>query len=231
MSKSLFVGGNWKCNPTHAEALKLAEDVYNKLDFDTNKVEVVCAPVALHIPSVLAKLTNGVQVSAQNASLTGNGAFTGEHSAKQLKEFGLNWVIIGHSERRALYGEDNEHVAKKTKAALAEGLKVILCIGEKLEDRQNENTNAILEAQLEACLSILQPEDWVNIVLAYEPVWAIGTGVVATPEQAEGTQAWLSEFLGVKLGANAAGLRIIYGGSVSDQNCGELIKLPHVDGF
>jgi len=232
MSKKLFVGGNWKCNPLLNESIALAKDVYNNLQFDTNKTEVVCAPVSLHIGSVLPLLTNGVQVAAQNSSLTGNGGFTGEHSAKQISDFGLKWVIIGHSERRALYGEDNQLVANKNKMALAEGLNVILCIGEKLEDRQNNSTNAILEAQLQPCLDALQKEDWNRIVVAYEPVWAIGTGVVATPEQAEETQAWVSEFLLGKLGEEVTkGLRIIYGGSVSDTNCNALIKLPHVDGF
>jgi len=220
MVKSLFVGGNWKCNPTYGDAVKLTQDVYSQLAYDNNKVDVVCAPVALHIPKVMSMLSNGVMVAAQNCSLTGNGAFTGEHSAKQIKEFGLNWVIIGHSERRSLYLEDNEAVANKTKVALAEGLKVILCIGEKLEDRQNNNTNAILEAQLNACLAAIPWTYWNNIVLAYEPVWAIGTGVVATPEQAEETQTFLSEFLYAKLGNEvASGLRIIYGGSVSASNC------------
>ena len=141
-------------------------------------------------------------------------------------------MILGHSERRAKYGEDNICVANKTKAAVAAGLRVILCIGEQLEDRENGNTNAILTAQMDECLKVVDASEWKQVDVAYEPVWAIGTGKVATPEQAEETQKFVSEYLGSKLPAEVhAGIRIIYGGSVSDTNCGELIKGAHIDGF
>lgn len=230
ISKKLFVAGNWKCNPSFLDAQKLVTDVYSRLEFDSNKIDVLITPIALHIPAVLSSLSNGVQVGAQNCSLTNNGQFTGELSATQIKEFGINWVILGHPDRRSKFSEDNILVANKLKMAVAQGLKVILCVGEQLADKENGDTNAILKAQLDACLAVIDSKDWENVVLAYDPVWASGTGKGATPEVAEETHLFLSEYLNDKI-TNASGLRIIYGGSVNDTNCKELISQPHIDGF
>merc|ERR1711935_166271 len=225
-------GGNWKCNLKLADANSLVADVYNAISLDDSKTDVFCAPVALHIGTVKSTINSKIQVAAQNSSLTGMGAFTGEHSAQHLVDFGLSLVILGHSERRAKYGEDNICVANKTKAAVAAGLRVVLCIGEQLEDRENGNTNAILTAQLDECLKALESNDWKMVDVAYEPVWAIGTGKVATPQQAEETHKFVREYLASKLSAEVQdGIRIIYGGSVSDTNCGDLIKEQHIDGF
>ncbi len=169
-------------------------------------------------------------VSAQNCSAQGNGAFTGEVSADILVDLGLKWVILGHSERRSLYGESNELVAKKTKYALEKGLNVILCIGEKLEEREAGTTNNVLKGQLDACKESVS--DWRKVVIAYEPVWAIGTGKVATPDQAQETQAYVRSWLRDSISDEVSkATRIIYGGSVTETNCVDLIKQPDVDGF
>jgi len=147
-----------------------------------------------------------------------------------LVDFGVNWTIIGHSERRALFHEDNETVGKKVGNALTAGLNVILCIGETLDQRESNSTNDILKAQLDACKESIT--DWSKIVVAYEPVWAIGTGKVATPEQAQEThtyiRSWLNENISEEVGAAT---RIIYGGSVNDKNCSDLIDQSEIDGF
>lgn len=164
-----------------------------------------------------------ILVSAQNCSTQGNGAFTGEVSADILADLGIQWVILGHSERRSLYGESSEVVAKKTQYALSKGLNVILCIGEKLEERESGATNEVLKSQLDACKDAVA--DWSKVVVAYEPVWAIGTGKVATPEQAQETQAYVRSWLNDNVSeAVATSTRIIYGGSVTETNCADLIK-------
>jgi triosephosphate isomerase len=175
-------------------------------------------------------VSNHILVSAQNCGAQGNGAFTGEVSADILVDMGIKWVILGHSERRSLYGETNEVVAKKLKYALEKGLNVILCIGEKLDEREAGTTNAIIKAQMDACKDSVK--DWSKVVVAYEPVWAIGTGKVASPEQAQETQAyvrsWLNDNISEEVGKAT---RIIYGGSVTETNCADLIKQVDVDGF
>ena len=182
LRRQYFVGGNWKCNGTLAFLKDMIENTLNKVEYDPAKVQVAIAPSTIHIPNALALLSNHIIVSAQNCSAQGNGAFTGETSADILVDMGLKWVILGHSERRSLYGESNEVVAKKTKYALEKGLNVILCIGEKLDEREAGTTNNVLKAQMDACKDSVK--DWNKVVVAYEPVWAIGTGKVATPDQA-----------------------------------------------
>lgn len=151
-------------------------------------------------------------------------------SADILADLGINWVILGHSERRSLYNESSEVVAKKTQYALSKGLNVILCIGEKLEEREAGETNNVLKVQLDACKTAVS--DWSKVVIAYEPVWAIGTGKVATPEQAQETQAYVRSWLHENVSEAVANTtRIIYGGSVTETNCGDLIKQQDIDGF
>ena len=197
---------------------------------NNNTLEVAIAPSTVHIPNALALIGNHIIVSAQNCSAQGNGAFTGEVSADILVDMGLKWVILGHSERRSLNGESNEVVAKKTKYALEKGLNVILCIGEKLDEREAGTTNAVLKAQLDACKESVK--DWSKVVIAYEPVWAIGTGKVATPDQAQETQAYVRSWLNENISEEVSkATRIIYGGSVTEVNCVDLIKQVDVDGF
>eukprot|EP00742_Colponemidia_sp_Colp-10_P001340 GILJ01001442.1.p1 GENE.GILJ01001442.1~~GILJ01001442.1.p1 ORF type:complete len:256 (-),score=40.72 GILJ01001442.1:139-906(-) len=227
-----LVGGNWKCNGTVSTVSNLVE-LLNNAAVNFSKVDVVVAPTALHVPLVKASLKPDIQVSVQNMSKTNNGAFTGEISAEMVKEFGLTWCIIGHSERRQLYGETDEDVRIKIAQALGHGLSVIACIGETLAERERNETMSVLYRQLaavEAISSSLGPD--ANLVIAYEPVWAIGTGKVASPAQAQEAhfeiRKWLSENVSP---ARAQQARILYGGSVNAANCAELIRQPDIDGF
>lgn len=224
-----FVGGNWKCNGSVANVRKLVDEL--NAGTIPNGVDVVCAPPYIYIDYVMQHLDRDkYQLAAQNCWIGGNGAYTGEVSAEQLQDFGVPWVILGHSERRALCNESNEVVAKKTAHALAAGLGVIACIGETLEQRQGGSVFKVLDAQMQALVD--EVKDWSKVVVAYEPVWAIGTGVVATPEQAQEVHAYLRKFLTSRLGSSVAStLRIIYGGSVNDANCKELSLQEDIDGF
>ena len=229
--RKLLVGGNWKCNGTVDFSRSFPSNVLKTLSFNQSKVEVVVAPNNLHIGAAQQALAGSqVQLSAQNCSLYGNGAFTGETSATMLKDFGLNWVILGHSERRHVFGESDQVVASKVKAALDQDLNVMACIGEKLDEREAGQTNAVNARQLQAIRE--EVEDWSKIVIAYEPVWAIGTGVTASPEQAQEAHDNLRAWLRSNVSAEAAEqTRILYGGSVTDKNADELIGKPDVDGF
>jgi triosephosphate isomerase len=191
--RKMIIGGNWKCNGTLQSIKELVSNVLNKAEFDANKVEVVVAPISIHIASVKALLNENVQVACQNMSATPNGAFTGEISGEQLKDFDVQWVLIGHSERRVKYGETNETIATKVARAQEIGLNTIVCMGESLEQREAGETNAHLQSQLEAFKSSVT--DWNKVVLAYEPIWAIGTGKTATPEIAEAAHAFIRQWM------------------------------------
>ncbi len=231
-ARKFLVGGNWKCNNTFAKTQDLIKNVVNKCVFDPSKVQVVIAPVFLHLGEALKTANKDVIVCSQNCSLTGFGAFTGELSCEQLKDFGINWTLTGHSERRAMFGESNEIVAKKTKRAVDYGLEVIACIGEQLEAREAGKTFDVVQEQLTAINNALEIADWNHVSIAYEPVWAIGTGLSASPAQAQEVHDQIRKWLAEKVNAEVAGkTRIIYGGSVSDANCGELINEVDIDGF
>lgn len=228
--RKLLVGGNWKQTGTVKFAKDFTENVLNKAKFDQSKVEVVVSPSTLHLLTVHQLLKSGVQVSAQNISQYKNGAYTGETSAEMLVDAGINWTILGHSERRHIFGESDAVVAEKVKFALDHKLKVMACIGEKLEEREAGKTKAVNERQLAAIRE--RVEDWSNVVIAYEPVWAIGTGKTASPEQAQEVHEQLREWLKKSVGADAANkTRILYGGSVTEKNAAELILKKDVDGF
>lgn len=175
-------------------------------------------------------LPDNVQVASQNVSLYDTGAYTGEVAAKQLADFGIDWTLVGHSERRSLFGEDNATVGTKVANSIEAGINVILCIGESLEQRESNSTNDVLKEQLDACKESIK--DWSKIVVAYEPVWAIGTGKVATPEQAQETHTYIRQWITENVSEEvAAATRIIYGGSVNEKNCGDLINQSEIDGF
>jgi len=180
-----LVGGNWKCNNTMQFTQNLISNVVNKLVFDTSRVEVVVAPVNLHLPYALENVQSDVNVSAQNVSLTGMGAYTGETSVEHLQDMGCNWTITGHSERRALFGESDQDVADKTKRAVDMGMNVIACCGETQGERESGNTMNVVSRLVTALTETLDESDWSQVTIAYEPVWAIGTGLVATPDQAQ----------------------------------------------
>eukprot|EP00475_Leptophrys_vorax_P020672 TRINITY_DN2834_c0_g1_i1.p1 TRINITY_DN2834_c0_g1~~TRINITY_DN2834_c0_g1_i1.p1 ORF type:complete len:257 (-),score=80.34 TRINITY_DN2834_c0_g1_i1:112-882(-) len=231
MSRKPFIGGNWKSNGTKKSVAALVDGL-NGVAYPKDHVEVVVSPTFIHLDFVASNIANGIQVAAQNSSLTGYGAFTGEISAEAIADFGLKWVILGHSERRTLYGESDVVVADKVVAALKSKLSVIACIGEKLEERKGEETFNVCFRQLAAIADKVSADDWGKIVVAYEPVWAIGTGLTATPAQAQEVHLAIRNWFKEKYGeAVSNSLRIIYGGSVKADNAAELFREPDVDGF
>lgn len=192
--------------------------------------EIVIVPPSLYILPLKELVRKDIAVGAQNAYVQISGAYTGEISPKQLHDEGVPWVILGHSERRSIFQESHEVVGKKTKTALDVGLSTILCIGEKLHEREAGQTIQVVEDQLVAVAKEIK--DWSKIVIAYEPVWAIGTGKVATPEQAQEVhkevRSWVSRNIGKDTGET---IRIIYGGSVTAANSVQLAQQPDIDGF
>jgi len=230
-TRKYLIGGNWKCNGSLDFARNFPTQVLKPLSFDPSRTEVVVAPSSIHLAAVQQALQGShVQVSAQNSSLYGNGAYTGETSLELLKDFGVNWVILGHSERRHVFGESDEVVAQKVKRALDHKFNVMACIGEKLDEREAGKVDEVNSRQLNAIREHV--EDWSQVVVAYEPVWAIGTGVTASPEQAQEAHAVVRNWLAKNVSAEAArDTRILYGGSVTDKNADELIKKEDVDGF
>ncbi|GMJ03566.1 triosephosphate isomerase, PLASTID ISOFORM TRIOSE PHOSPHATE ISOMERASE [Hibiscus trionum] len=227
-SGKFFVGGNWKCNGTKDSIMKLVSDL-NSAKLETD-VDVVVAPPFVYLDKVKASLTDRIEVSAQNSWIGKGGAFTGEISVEQLKDIGCKWVILGHSERRHIIGEDDQFIGKKAAYALNEGLGVIACIGELLEEREAGKTFDVCFQQLKAFSDVVP--SWENIVIAYEPVWAIGTGKVATPQQAQEVHVAVRDWLKKNVSEEVASkTRIIYGGSVNGSNCAELAKKEDIDGF
>ncbi|KAJ6498563.1 Triosephosphate isomerase [Mycena vitilis] len=231
MPRQFFVGGNFKLNPCSVAEKKALTQLLNQAELDP-AVEVVVAPPSLYLIPLKENLRKEIQIAAQNCYFKDSGAFTGEISPAQLKDAGIPYVILGHSERRTLFHETSEVVALKTKAALASSLSVILCIGETLEQRETNQTTKVCSEQLQAAVDVLKESDWSKIVIAYEPVWAIGTGKVATSTQAQETHADIRAFLSKAVSpAVAESTRILYGGSVNKGNCKELSTQPDVDGF
>jgi len=228
MGRQFFVGGNFKMNGSIKSIKEIAENLNNaKLDPNT---EVVVAPPSLYLLLAREHLRKGLEVAAQNIFDKPSGAFTGEISSEQLKDSGITWTILGHSERRVILQENDDFVASKTKAALDSGLGVILCCGESLEQREAGKTIEVVTTQLKAVAD--KVKDWSKIVVAYEPIWAIGTGKVATTEQAQEVHKALREWLNKEVSSEAADkTRILYGGSVSEKNCNELAKQADIDGF
>jgi len=229
--KRYLLGGNWKCNGSKASVAKLVAEL-NGAGPIPAWVEVVCGVPAIHIGTVLATLRADVAVGAQDCSATGDGAFTGEHSAAMLKDFGVEWVILGHSERRTNQKESSALVAAKTKAALAAGLKVMFCVGETLEEREAGRVDAVvLDDHLAALKGAFSDAEWASIAIAYEPVWAIGTGKTASPEQAQEVHASIRAWMEKNVSAAAAkAVRIQYGGSMKGANAAGLLSQTDIDG-
>ena len=227
-SGKFFVGGNWKCNGTKDSISKLVSDL-NSATLEPD-VDVVVAPPFVYIDQVKNSITDRIEISAQNSWVGKGGAFTGEISVEQLKDLGCKWVILGHSERRHVIGENDEFIGKKAVYALSEGLGVIACIGELLQEREAGKTFDVCFQQLKAFADVVP--SWDNIVIAYEPVWAIGTGKVATPEQAQEVHAAVRDWLKKNVSAEVSSkTRIIYGGAVNASNSAELAKQEDIDGF
>ncbi|MDB5392047.1 MAG: triosephosphate isomerase [Planctomycetaceae bacterium] len=228
-----FVAGNWKMNTTLKSATELAAGLAKLLPQDIPGVEVaVCPPAPYLIPVAAAIAGSGVKLGAQNChSSKDAGAFTGEVALNMLQDVGCEYVILGHSERRSLFGETDAVVNAKVLAALGKGIKVILCVGEQLSERQANQTNAVLETQMAGSLANVAGDQLGNLVLAYEPVWAIGTGLTASPEQAESAHVFLRQWVANRYNPQIAEtLRILYGGSVKGDNAKLLLGQPNIDG-
>jgi triosephosphate isomerase (TIM) len=230
-SRKPIVAGNWKMNKTVAEAIDLAEDIKRDLGGCKDVDIVLCPPfTALKAVSDVVSGTH-VDLGAQNMHWEKSGAYTGEISAEMLREIYCHYVILGHSERRTYFGETDEIVNKKTKAALEGNLTPIVCVGETLEEREADRTNEVVGTQVRGSLAGLNPRQLVETVIAYEPVWAIGTGKTASPEQAQEVHAYIRGVLAeIADEAVAQSVRIQYGGSVKASNAKELFSLPDIDG-
>ena len=233
MARKIFIAGNWKMNKTAAETKELCEALKAKFaSFCPCKAEVaVCPPFTSIAACVEALKGSNIKVGAQNIHWADNGAFTGEISGAMLKEAGVSYVIIGHSERRQYFGETDETVNQRTKAALANGLKAVICVGENLTEREKGVTLAVIEKQVRWALDGLTADQMKDIVIAYEPVWAIGTGKTATPDMAQEVHAQIRAILADLYGADAAEtVRILYGGSMKPANAPELLAKKDIDG-
>jgi len=226
--RKFFVGGNWKMNGSK----KSIDDIIAFLNKDgvNSNADVVVAPATCHLDYVRTHLDKQLGVAAQNCWKVASGAFTGDISPAMLLDLSCQWAILGHSERRTIFGESDALIGEKVAHALAAWLSLIPCIGELLEEREAGRTEEVVFAQLAAIAAAVT--DWSRVVIAYEPVWAIGTGKVATPDQAqqvhEALRGWLAKNISTEV---AASVRIIYGGSVTAASCRELGAKPDIDGF
>lgn len=228
--KNKIVAGNWKMNKLQSEAKQLITDLI-PLVKDTNNTVVICVPYTDLATAVeLCKGTN-IHVGAQNCHWKESGAFTGEIAPSMLKELGVEYVVIGHSERRTYFGETDATVLARTQAALTAGLKPIVCIGETLDERNSGNMENVLRRQIVEGFKDITAEQLADIVVAYEPVWAIGTGVTATDQQANDAIAFCRSVFAEKYGKEVADkLYIQYGGSMNEKNASALLSMPHIDG-
>ncbi|MGD1945437.1 MAG: triose-phosphate isomerase [Croceivirga sp.] len=228
--RTQIVAGNWKMNKNLEETEALLSELAAKLP-DT-EAEVIVAPTFVNLASARTQLESSViEVAAQNMHFAENGAYTGEISADMLLNVGVQTVILGHSERRAYFGEDDVLLTKKVDMALSKNIRVVFCFGEELEDRKSGNHFSVVEGQLKNAIFHLTTDKWKHIVLAYEPVWAIGTGETASPEQAQEMHAFIRKTIQEAYNETvASGVTILYGGSVKPANAKEIFSKPDVDG-
>ena len=228
--RNLYIAGNWKMNMVPSEAAKYAKELAAATK--NAKVKVMIAPTFVCLPAVVEAVKgSNIIVSAQNVNDHEKGAYTGEVSCAMLKDIGVNAVILGHSERRQYYGETNEFINKKVLFALANGLEVDLCVGETLAEREAGKLEEVLSAQVNVGLEGVTAEQMKHVTIAYEPVWAIGTGKTATPADANAAHAFIRSLIEKKFGKAVAENQIIqYGGSVKPANVRELMSCEHIDG-
>ncbi|QDU94238.1 triose-phosphate isomerase [Lignipirellula cremea] len=226
-----FIAGNWKMNLDRAGAVALAKELAAAVPAD-GPVQVAICPPAVYLDAVREAIAgSAVELGAQNMYHEASGAFTGETSAAMLQDVGCQWVILGHSERRHVLGETDADINRKVHAALAAGLPPIVCVGETLDEREAGRTQEVVRSQCDGSLAGLTEEQMAKVVIAYEPVWAIGTGKVATPAQAEEVHNDLRKYFENRYNhALAEGVRIQYGGSVKPDNAKELLSQPNIDG-
>jgi triosephosphate isomerase len=230
MYRKKLIAGNWKMNKTTSDAVGLASDLVAAVGQSTD-VDVVICPPFTSLESVGKALEgSNIKLGAQNMHFEASGAFTGEISAGMLRSLFATHVILGHSERRALFGETDEFINKKVLAALKNQLRPILCVGETLAERESNSTLKVVQVQLERGLEGVSKEQAISIIVAYEPVWAIGTGKVATAEQAQEVHAFIRSILTKSFGEVAQRVRILYGGSMKPANAPELLGQADIDG-
>ena len=231
MARKIFIAGNWKMNKTAAETAELASALKASLAQFAGKCEIAVCPTFTSLATAVEILKgSNVKVGAQNIHWADNGAYTGEISGAMLKEIGVEYVIIGHSERRQYFGETDETVNQRIKAALKYGLKPIVCIGETLAEREGGVTNTVLEKQIRGAFADISAADMDAITIAYEPVWAIGTGKTATPDVAQETHAFIRSVLTALYGDKAQDIVVQYGGSMKAENSGALVSKQDIDG-
>lgn len=231
MSRKIIIAGNWKMNKTASQGKALVEELKTKVAGIDKADIVVCPPFTTLCAVVEAAKGSNVKVGAQNIHWAESGAFTGEISGAMLKEAGVEYVIIGHSERRQYFGETDETVNKRLKAALAAGLKAIVCIGETLAEREGNKTEQVIDTQVKGGFAGISADDMKGIIIAYEPVWAIGTGKTATPEMAQETHAYIRKVVASLYDVQTAeAVRIQYGGSMKPDNATELTAQKDIDG-
>jgi len=230
--RNRIVAANWKMNKDVKETSDFITAFRNEMKGGTSPAEVVICPPFIGLQAAAKELQGtSFKLGAQNMHFENDGAFTGEISARMLKSLGVHYVIVGHSERRQFFGETDEIVSKKVRKALDSELKVILCVGESLAERDGGVTERVLERQVKAALGGLNEKQLGSLVIAYEPIWAIGTGRNATPQQAQDAHAFIRKTVAGMFGRNAAeSLTIQYGGSVKPENAAELLSQPDVDG-
>jgi triosephosphate isomerase len=225
-----LIMGNWKMNGSLMSNESLLVGLIESTS-DVQGVDIAVCPSFVHLPQAI-ELTTGTQidVGSQNLSDQNKGAFTGEVSGEMLRDLGVTYTLVGHSERRSIYGEDNALVAAKTLKALELGLVPVLCVGETLEERKSGQMDAVLAAQINSVIELCGADTFGQIVVAYEPVWAIGTGETATPQQAQDAHAYIRGLIAAQSPAIAERVTILYGGSMNEKNAAELLAMADVDG-
>ncbi|MEN8776593.1 MAG: triose-phosphate isomerase [Polaribacter sp.] len=231
--RTKIVAGNWKLNYDKKTTNKFIESLKKSVDkLPLKNTRVIIAPTFVNLSSAVEKVEkSNIEVVAQNMHQATSGAFTGEISADMLKAVGVNTVILGHSERRTYFNETDQALAEKVNTILEKGMETIFCFGELLEDRKSDNHFEVVESQLKNALFHLEAKDWKSIILAYEPVWAIGTGETASPEQAQEMHAFIRSIIEKKYNKEVAEkVSILYGGSVKPANAEEIFSKPDVDG-
>ena len=227
-----IVAGNWKMNLNLQQGVALAKELNEQLTAEKPNCDVIICTPFIHLASIAEFLDqNIIGLGAENCAVKEKGAYTGEVSAEMVKSTGAQYVIIGHSERRGLYGETPEILKEKVQLALANNLKVIFCIGESLEEREANKQNEVVKAELEGSVFNLSAEEFANVIIAYEPIWAIGTGKTATSDQAEEIHAYIRSLVADKYGKEVAeNTSILYGGSCKPSNAPELFAKEDIDG-
>ncbi|NBC65170.1 MAG: triose-phosphate isomerase [Bacteroidetes bacterium] len=230
--RTLLIAGNWKMNAAPSEAKELADGMVTARKGKDDSSDILICPPFISIPAVAESFSGShLKVGAQNVHTEDNGAFTGEISTSMLNDAGCEYVIVGHSERREYFHENDALIAQKAKKGLTDNLKVIVCVGEKLEERKSGNHENVVKSQVEAVLEHVDASNADNFVIAYEPVWAIGTGETASPEQAQEMHQFIRSLLADAWGEDEAEkIRILYGGSMKAANAEELLSQKDVDG-